>query len=729
MVLPSGAVDARFALRQKDHPPRRAMHIAALLIRNFRNFANVRFKFEEGVNTLIGENGVGKTNAFHAMRLLLDENLPRNATALRDSDFHRSLPNWRGHWIIISIDFENVDLSEGCQQLKHQAGHMNTTNRATHTFYCRPKFEARRKLFEASQKNADDAIALAGKLTVDDYEAVWTGRASADFNDKSVYLQLVGDPGKGIYPDPDKDDQTRLGVPIHPIHREFACTFIKALRDVILELQSYRGNPLLTLLRGLESEIEIADAEKITSAITTLNADISALPEIKDLSAGIQSALHQSVGRTFSPEISIESTLPDSIELLLKKLGILVGEADGVGHKGEMSEQSLGNANLIYLALKFLEYQRKLSSDRVAHFLLIEEPEAHLHAHVQRTLFSNLHGSQTQVIVSTHSTQISSISRIRSVNVLAAKKGRSYVYQPANGLDGPTIARVERYVDAVRSTLLFAKGVVLVEGEAELIMLPSLVRGVFGIGVDELGVSVIAMNCAFFEHIGVIFGPNRIRRNCAIVSDHDQSVIPLSDDPDDDDEEQRHFRNAQKTGEERKVALKTFVKDNPWLSVHLAKHTFEVEFLQAGNAGAVMATLPSIYSKEANIKASKARLDSKDAPLAGKEILRLAKKEGKGWFALLLAEQVFVGTSIPEYLLRALAFASQEIVKPETLKQMGLYRIFAEDALEVMAKKFPEKREELAKMPAAEFATMFRERVPDDQLSLFCQYLDEASHF
>lgn len=393
-----------------------------------------------------------------------------------------------------------------------------------------------------------------------------------------------------------------------------------------------------------------------------------------------------------------------------------------------MSEQSLGNANLIYLALKFLEYQRKLSSDRVAHFLLIEEPEAHLHAHVQRTLFNNLHGNQTQVIVSTHSTQISSISRIRSVNVLATKRGCSHVYQPANGLDSKTISRVERYIDAVRSTLLFAKGVILVEGEAELIMLPALVRGVFGVGVDEMGVSVIAMNCAFFEHIGVIFGHDRIRRNCAIVTDHDQSVIPLPDDPNDDDDEQRHFRNAQKAGEDRKASLEAFVKGDPWLSVHLAKHTFEVDFLQAGNAYEAKATLPSIYSKT-NINVFEKRLDADDVAVSGKEILRLAQKEGKGWFGLLLAEQVFVRTSIPDYILRALAFASEEIVKSETLKQMGLHRIFVEKAWDEMKKKFPEKREELAKMPATDFMAMFRERVPGDQLSHFCKYLDDASSF
>jgi len=59
------------------------MHISTLTVRNFRNFLRAQFNFEEGVNTLIGENGVGKTNVFHAIRLLLDESLPRNATTLR----------------------------------------------------------------------------------------------------------------------------------------------------------------------------------------------------------------------------------------------------------------------------------------------------------------------------------------------------------------------------------------------------------------------------------------------------------------------------------------------------------------------------------------------------------------------------------------------------------------------------------------------------------------------
>lgn len=58
------------------------MHISSLTIRNFRNFENAVFKFNKGVNTIIGENGSGKTNAFYALRILLDSKLPRYANNL-----------------------------------------------------------------------------------------------------------------------------------------------------------------------------------------------------------------------------------------------------------------------------------------------------------------------------------------------------------------------------------------------------------------------------------------------------------------------------------------------------------------------------------------------------------------------------------------------------------------------------------------------------------------------
>ena len=49
---------------------------------------------------------------------------------------------------------------------------------------------------------------------------------------------------------------------------------------------------------------------------------------------------------------------------------------------------------------------------------------------------------------------------------------------------------------------MFAKGVVLVEGDAELILVPAMLRSVFGVTPDELGFSVISVSSAVFEASG-----------------------------------------------------------------------------------------------------------------------------------------------------------------------------------------------------------------------------------
>ena len=197
------------------------MHITELRIRNFRNFLKARFRFLPGVNTLIGENGSGKTNALHALRLLLDEGLARNAGYLLESDFCRELGNWRGQWIVISADFAALDPSEGCQLLRHTSAHMDKTDAGSCTFYFRPKGDVRKRLKELADEG-DDIAGYLGALTVDDYERVLTGRARGDFLDDDVYGKWVGAPETSSFPDPEDDDQDVLGVRIPSIHPEVA---------------------------------------------------------------------------------------------------------------------------------------------------------------------------------------------------------------------------------------------------------------------------------------------------------------------------------------------------------------------------------------------------------------------------------------------------------------------------------------------------------------------------
>lgn len=650
------------------------MYITALKIRNFRNFNNSKFQFKKGVNTILGENGSGKTNALYAMRLLLDESLPRNITKLRESDFCRNLNDWKGHWIVISLDFDELSPHEGCQILKHESGHMDESDRGTLTFYFRPCLKVRQTLFEA---NGNEALSkeIIDDISLDDYEAVYSGRADADFLSDDTYTTLVGDFDNYNFPDPDEKNFKAYGVRLSPLHEEVSFTFVKALRDVVSDLKNYRNSPLIALLKGLESEISEDDSENITNLVSNINNAISELDEIKQVSVGIQNTLHNTVGYTFSPIIDIESSLPSELDKLLQKLSLTVGDNYVDGYSGDLNELSLGGANLIYIALKLLEYERKQAADKAAQFLVIEEPEAHIHTHIQKTLFENHAINKTQVFLSTHSTHISSVARISDMNILGLDENRVDVFQPSNNLNETMCSRIERYLNATRSNLLFAKGVILVEGEAELILIPALIKKVLGISLDELGISLISMDSAFFGYISNLFHKDRIRKHCSIITDSDNSIVHLPEDKNDDDDYMRSCRNSQESGISRKTKLDKYTKTNPFVAAFYAAHTFEVDFLLEDNSIEVVSILGTVYKQEASIKKSERLLKSSEIDVFGKEVLRLAEKIGKGWLALLIAEKVTSQTYIPKYILDSIAFSCGNKLATSILFKMCAHRL------------------------------------------------------
>lgn len=92
------------------------MYISRFSLRNFRNFHSVSLGFTKGVNTIIGENGAGKSNLFHAIRIMIDDSMPRSIR-FYENDFNRSIGNWAGHWIVIQIIFDDLDNGEEAQSI------------------------------------------------------------------------------------------------------------------------------------------------------------------------------------------------------------------------------------------------------------------------------------------------------------------------------------------------------------------------------------------------------------------------------------------------------------------------------------------------------------------------------------------------------------------------------------------------------------------------------------
>lgn len=703
------------------------MHISSLSIRNFRNFKNVKLNFKKGINTIIGENGSGKTNLFYALRILIDDTLPRFIN-FYSTDFNRSIENWAGHWIIISIDFDELDVSEEAQALAIQtSGHMVHATKGSYAVYFRPKFQFRKELYDYSQtpgKNLTDFHLLLDKLTLADYETVYLSRGSGDFSDDEVYNQYVGNFQTIEFPDPDNKEELIFGVWLPKeisIHNEVSCTFIKALRDVESDLRSYANNPLLNLLRGKEKTVEVAKQNEIIESIDKLNEQIGALDEVKEIKRGIDVSIKEAVGTTYAPNIDIKSELPNEMEKLFQSLKLWVGDPDDEGYRGRIWELSLGGANLIYLSLKLLEYE-KVKTDRIANFLLVEEPEAHIHTHIQKTLFNNLKENKTQVIISTHSTHISSVSKISSVNILSRGERQALVFHPSNNLQPDEIIRVERYLDAVRSNLLFAKGIILVEGDAELILIPEMFKKVFGLTLDEIGISLINIGSTGFENVARIFHSDRIQKNCAILTDGDKSIVKLPDDSEDDDDYQKHCRASQGSGEARKLRLDTFCKGNDYLKPFYSEHTFEVDVLLNDNSYEFVNCLDKIYTRPADITKAKVKLEDKDIEVSGVEVLRIADKYGKGWLALLVAEQLVYNTYIPEYILSATAFASAHLNLSSKVKavihRLTLFKSSEKNPLYEEAKKFVIKGK-----TQQELLDTFIANFKDDQLTKFLELI------
>lgn len=165
------------------------------------------------------------------------------------------------------------------------------------------------------------------------------------------------------------------------------------------------------------------------------------------------------------------------------------------------------------------------------HLVLVEEPEAHLHAQVQqvfiRKAYSILRNHTelkdkpsltTQLIVSTHSSHIAHESEFGCLRYFrrlpAVKSGEVPVSRVINlskvfGPGNETSRFVTRYLRSTHCDLFFADGVIMVEGPAERILIPHFIRRHFGklhrsyISLLEIGGSHAHRLRPLIEHLGI----------------------------------------------------------------------------------------------------------------------------------------------------------------------------------------------------------------------------------
>ena len=129
--------------------------------------------------------------------------------------------------------------------------------------------------------------------------------------------------------------------------------------------------------------------------------------------------------------------------------------------------------------------------------LLVEEPEAHLHPQRQLRLMefltaaaeTRIEGSRgVQVILTTHSPNLS--SKVRLDNLVLIEKQRAFpLTEGATRLQKSDYRFLERFLDSTRANL-FARGLIVVEGDAEAILVPTVAR-LIDCDLTAHGVSII----------------------------------------------------------------------------------------------------------------------------------------------------------------------------------------------------------------------------------------------
>jgi predicted ATP-dependent endonuclease of OLD family len=186
--------------------------------------------------------------------------------------------------------------------------------------------------------------------------------------------------------------------------------------------------------------------------------------------------------------------------------------ADGIGYRLPEESNGLGYQNLVSMVFALMSFRDKrmkvgkaAKSAKVAdaiiqplHLVLIEEPEAHLHAQVQQVFINQAYDVlrnhtelktskdlRTQMVVSTHSSHLAheaDFASLRYFRRLPVKPiaGAVPVSSVVNlselfGTQNQTERFVKRYLKATHCDLFFADGAVLVEGPAERILVPHFV--------------------------------------------------------------------------------------------------------------------------------------------------------------------------------------------------------------------------------------------------------------
>ena len=191
----------------------------------------------------------------------------------------------------------------------------------------------------------------------------------------------------------------------------------------------------------------------------------------------------------------IELNIPDIDSVLKSNASVWIndGTRTDIARKGHGLQRAVTIALIQLIAKRQLQSNqdsettnRKVSKSR---YFIFEEPELYLHPQAQRSLFDSfveLSTSGNQVILCTHSSNLISIDKYKSIYIIKKENEQygSKVTQCEEDLfDGnqKNEWNLSYWINPDRGELFFAEKVILVEGQTDKVILPALASklGVF----------------------------------------------------------------------------------------------------------------------------------------------------------------------------------------------------------------------------------------------------------
>ena len=453
------------------------MIVSELKIYNFRRFKSVdgapglQITFHKGLNALIGENDSGKTAVIDALKLVL---LTQSNEYIRpiDEDFYKSANG------------------DAVSEFKIDCTIKEFTQNEAKNFIEYLKF-----------KKSGDKV----EFTLELHYRAWK-------EGYKIFQELrVGDVDDGISIDGKARDLLKA-------------VYLKPLRDAEREMSSGRSSRISQILLN-HPVFKDKKEHKILDIIQDANGKIDDYftedPEGKRILQTIRDNLKSfnDKGQASNAELK---TSDIQLKAILESLSLNAPEIN----------PGLGELNLLFVAAELLLL--KDDTDGGMKLALIEELEAHLHPQAQLRLISYLQNeyneNDVQIIISTHSPILA--SKINLKNLILMKNGFGYdLAEGKTGLQKGDYLFLQRFLDSTKANLFFAKGIIMVEGDAENILIP-VIADILGYPLEKYGVSIVNVgSTAFLRYSRIMIRSDNSTIGIPVSVVTDCDVKPYDVDP------------------------------------------------------------------------------------------------------------------------------------------------------------------------------------------------------